>query len=337
VIVYATTQDTGGWSSLSLADTLYRLYDDVCRWEIGAFNQTAAPGNPFDVGWGDYDLITHITTGDSLYIVGLPGGAYKKLWIQRLQGTNYFLRVANLDGSQDTTYAVSKSVASGRNFMYLNLLTHEVLNLEPPTSDWDLVFTPYIAPVQGVPYPVTGVLHNHGVKAARIVLSSQANPDTLTPEAYPLDSCISRIGYDWKRFDMATNRWILADTVYYLVRDKAGNLWRVRFVGFGGSSTGKAIFEKALLSPSASLSSAWGGYTPAVYPHPIREACTLTLPPAAGQVTLLTLTGQAVWQVPFAEGQGILALRRPPTLPSGLYVLRIETSVQQWTQKVVLE
>lgn len=338
VVVFQTTKDTTGWSTLTLGDTVTRLYNDNCRWEIGALNQTAAPGNPFDVGWGNYDLTTHITTGDSLYILGLPGGIYKKLWVQKLQGTVYTVRVANLDGSEDTVYNVDKTVAAGRNFVYLNLLTRQVLNAEPLTSSWDMVFTPYLAllPPNGTPYTVTGVLQNVGMKAARIVLSSTANPDTLTPSAYPLDSCISTIGYDWKRYDMNTNSWILADTVYYLVQDKAGNLWRLRFVGFTGSSTGKVVFEKARLQQATALAKTSLAFVQ-TFPNPAREGFYVALPTReAAYAHLYTLSGQKVWEG-WLPGQEKVWIARPAGLPAGMYRLLLQTGAGSWSVSVLFE
>ncbi|MCX7605949.1 MAG: T9SS type A sorting domain-containing protein [Bacteroidia bacterium] len=338
VTVYQTSKDTNGWNTLSLSDTVARLYNNTCRWEVGALNQTASSGNPFDVGWGNYDLITHITTGDSLYIIGLPGGSFRKLWIQRLQGTTYYVRVANLDGSGDTLYEVNKTAASGRNFIYLNLLTKQVLNLEPANTAWDVVFTPYLEllPPNGTPYPVTGVLQNLGVKAARVRLSSSANPDTLTPSAYTLDSCASTIGYDWKRFDMASNSWILADTLYFLIRDKGGNLWRLRFVGFTGSSTGKAVFEKALLQTATALGERASTTQPQVYPQPAREGFFLHVPETSAEVELWTLTGQLLFHQDLLGDEAVF-LPRPNHLPSGLYLLRIRTRNGLWTRNVTFE
>lgn len=336
VIVYATSRDTSGWAVLSLNDTTVRLYNDRCKWTVGAFNQTAAPNNPFDVGWGNYNLNTHITTGDSLYIVAI-GNTYKKLWIQQLRSTKYYLRTANLDGSQDTSYAVDKSLASGRNFVYLNLLTAQVLNLEPTASGWELVFTPYLETVSGMPYPVTGVLQNLPVRTARVVLSSQANPDTLTPSAYAYDSCAATIGYDWKRFDMSTNSFVVADTVYYLVQDGQGKVWRLRFVRFEGSSTGLIVLEKALLRQATSLVGGPDSRGLAVYPVPALESFRVELPqvPFAGKLTILNVLGSPVWQQPIEAQESMIELVRPAGLPNGVYGLVLEGATGRWTGKIV--
>lgn len=338
VVVWSTTKDTSGWATLSLADTVERLYDDLCRWEIGALNYGAAPGDPFDVGWGQYDLITHITIGKALFILGLPNGSQKKLWIKKLQGPQYTVQLANLDGTQDTTFVVDKSVATGRNFVYLKLIPQvEVLSLEPATTSWDLVFTPYTAILSGnTPYPVTGVLQNVGVHAARVRLTSQANPDTLTPSAYPLDSCISTVGYDWKRFDMSSNSWVLADTLYFLVRDKAGALWRLRFVGFTGSSTGKAFLEKVRLQAPTALAHG-PGRSLKVYPQPAQEGLWVELPQAGPyELQLYALSGQEVWRERTQAGE-LLYLPRPAYLPAGLYLLQVTGRTGLWSQIVTFD
>lgn len=339
VTVYKTTRDTSGWEQLSLTDTVHPLYDDLCQWSVGAFNVTAS-SSPFDVGWGVYNLNDHITRGDSLFIVQV-GNTFKKLWIRELRGADYIIRVANIDGSQDTTYAVNKSIASGRNFVYLNLLTHEVLNLEPASQDWDLLFTQYskllpAGPNQSVRYNLTGVLLNLGVRAARVVLSSQANPDTLTLSAYPLDSCISVIGDDWKRFDTQTMQWYLADTLYFLVQDRADNLWRIRFIGFGGSATGVSVVEKVRLRSGAVALLSTSTEPLRVYPQPAREGIYVGLPVhSTAEVALYTLTGQKLFTTT-TQGETTLYLPRP-SIPAGLYVLQVRSGTNIWTQRVIFE
>lgn len=340
VTVYKTTRDTSEWAQLSVADTVHPLYDDLCRWEIGAFNTTAGP-SAFDVGWGIYNINDHITRGDSLYIIRI-GNNFKKLWIQRLQGADYFIRVANPDGSGDTTYAVSKTVATGKNFVYLNLLTHQVLDLEPAPQNWDLLFTQYskflpAGPNTQILYNLTGVLLNQRVWAARVRLSSQADPDTLTPAAYPLDSCISVIGDDWKRFDNQNMQWYIADTLYFLVRDRAGDLWRMRFIGFGGSATGAAVVEKALIQQNtASISSRTEGAL-AVYPQPAREGFYLMLPDAHPmRVELFSLTGERLLTV-HTGGEEALYIARSAGVSGGVYLLRVSSTVGSWTKRIIFE
>ncbi|MCS7298057.1 MAG: T9SS type A sorting domain-containing protein [Bacteroidia bacterium] len=340
VTVYKTTRDTSGWDELSLEDTVQALYDDLCRWEKGAFNTTAG-SSAFDVGWGIYNLADHITRGDSLYIIRI-GENFKKLWIQRLQGSNYFIRVANPDGSQDTSYAVPKTAAGGKNFVYLNLNTHQVIDLEPPPSNWDLLFTQYSKfitpsgdPNNPILYSLTGVLMNSGVRAVRVRLTAQANPDTLSPNAYVLDSCISVIGDDWKRF--SGGAWSLADTLYFLVQDRAQNLWRLRFIGFEGSATGRAMLEKALLQEGSSSIATPLGEQIAIYPQPVREGIYVVVPERIiTHIEFVTLTGQTILRGSFRGGEAIY-IPRPAGLESGIYLMRIATPTGSWSRRVIFD
>ncbi|MCX7765007.1 MAG: hypothetical protein N2253_08980 [Bacteroidia bacterium] len=340
VVVYKTTRDTTQWAQLSVADTLHPLYDDLCYWQKGAFNITAGP-SAFDVGWGIYNLQDHVVRGDSLYIIRI-GSTFKKLWIQRLQGTDYFIRIANPDNTQDTAYAVNKSLASGKNFIYLNLLTHQVLDLEPTPQNWDLLFTQYVRfisppnqPNVSVPYNLVGILMNLDVRAARVRLTSQANPDTLTVGAYPLDSCISVIGDDWKRF--VNGSWSLADTLYFLVRDKAGAMWRIRFIGFEGSATGKVYLEKAQLTPATYFPTSKNKGEVVIYPQPAREGIYLILPKVQSiRGELLTLTGRLLLSFEAGDAEQLF-LPRPEGLVEGVYLLRLSSAGYGWVQKVIFE
>ncbi|MCS6790855.1 MAG: hypothetical protein NZ580_07750 [Bacteroidia bacterium] len=341
VSIYKTTRDTSGWTQLTLNDTVHPLYDNLCRWDIGAFNTTKG-SSAFDVGWGLYSINDHITRGDSLYIIRI-GNAFKKLWIQRLQGTEYFIRVAELDGSRDTTYAVRKTLAPERNFVYLNLLTHRVFSVEPPAQEWDLVFTQYTKPLPLpdnpttlIPYNLVGVLMNNGVRATRIRLPRNGNPDTLRPTHYALDSCISLIGDDWKFFDRNTGQWTLADTLYFLIRDKRGNLWRMRFIGFEGSTTGRAVVEKTLLQRAGGTSLPTAFVQDIrVYPQPAEEGVFIEFPqPFSGKVELFTLRGEKLFSLT-VQNQEQIYIPRPSGGTRGAYWLHLHTSSGVWGKLVI--
>lgn len=332
------------WNALSLSDTLGRLYDSDTAWSIGAFNTTAT-SNSFDLGWGNYDLVTHAITGDSLHILRLPDGSYRKLWLDRLQSGIYYFKYANLDGTNEVSAQASKSLASGRGFVYYNLLSQQALNLEPVDSLWDLLFTQYLTflPPNLTPYPVVGALQNRRVSVARIPLSPDADPDTLSPSLYPYASAINTIGYDWKRYDMQNNAWLLADTVYYLVRARNNEIWRLRFVAFGDSVTPngvrirytilerKRVGEVSSLpaSPSASLALV-------AYPNPAREGTWIaTSENGPLSVQLYNNLGQIVYEAQ-ASGSGFLYIPRNG-LPAGLYRLRVQSTAGTGQASILFE
>jgi len=70
-------------------------------WENGAFNRNSL-GHP-DYGWGVYNEFTHDVVGDSIYVIKLVNGAYKKLWIvDKASSLNiYNFKYANIDGTNE--------------------------------------------------------------------------------------------------------------------------------------------------------------------------------------------------------------------------------------------
>lgn len=235
--------DTSGISSWPL------LYNSDTTWTSGAFNSTASLSNSFDLGWGTYNNVTHIITGDSCYVVKLSATIYKKLKLIDLNGGVYSFEYANLDGSGSQSQSLVKGNYSGKNFIYFDMSANAVVDREPASSSWDLSFVKYISfvPPNATPYAVTGVLSNKGVLVAQA--DNVPSPASYTNfSAHNFQTAINTIGYDWKEINMSTFAWdIKGDTVFF-VKDKPGNIWKLRFTKFSGSSTGNFIFSKEKLS-----------------------------------------------------------------------------------------
>ena len=73
--------DTTGWATLDTFG-LYmvaQMFNDPDDWENGAFNRYST-GYP-NYGWGVYNPATQIITGDSIYVMQLADGSFKKVWI----------------------------------------------------------------------------------------------------------------------------------------------------------------------------------------------------------------------------------------------------------------
>jgi len=335
------------WSALSLSDTSARLYDSDTSWSIGAFNTTAT-SDSFDLGWGNYDLVTHAINGDSLHILRLPDGSYRKLWLERLQGGTYYFKYANLDGTNEVSAQAPKSLAPRRGFVYYNLITQQALNLEPVDSLWDLVFTQYLTflPPNRTPYPVVGALQNRRVTVARIPLSQNADPDTLSPNLYPYASAINTIGYDWKRFDMSSNIWFVGDTVYYLVRARNGEIWRIRFVAFGDTVLAEGdvalrlrytvIERKRVASAAALPSQEPATLTIVAYPNPATEGVWIaTGEGSPALIRLYNSQGQVVYERQ-SGGEDFLYIPRQG-LSSGLYRVWVQNAKGIGTASILFE
>lgn len=295
--------------------------------------------NPNDVGWGVYNSVTHIITGDSLFVIKLSNGSYKKLWIINVAGGGYNFKYADLDGNNLQTKFLLKSTYSGKNFAYYSLQTNMELNREPVASaNWDLLFTQYTAFIP-TPYTVSGVLANKGVDVAQA--DDVTNPSTYNNwSAHTFGTDINIIGYDWKAY---TSSWKLTTDTVYFVKSKQGDIWKLIFTGFGGASTGNYIFSKEKVSAvgikeNEHLTLA----TTALYPNPSNQA----------QVTLLynfeKEFNSAVLSVMDLSGRVILTeslnktigmhtqLISTSQLSAGVYVVSVNVDGQLIQQKLIV-
>lgn len=334
--------DTTGWASLDTSgiNSWKMKYNSDTTWTIGAFDKGAVLSNPNDVGWGIYNSITHIITGDSLFVIKLSSGAYKKLWIKNVAGGGYNFQYADLNGSNLQTQFLAKSNYTGKNFGYFSIQTNTALNREPVASaNWDLLFTQYTAFIP-TPYTVGGVLSNKGVKVA------QAN-NVSTPTSYsnwPAHSyatAINEIGYDWKAF--STSWQLVQDTVYF-VQSKAGDIWKLRFTGFGGSGNGNYIFAKEKLS-SVGITELDGNLSAsiAVYPNPSNgENVTLIYNFeknfSKAEYTLYDLSGRLIQSENLNSNNGLFSHTiNTAGLNTGLYIVSVTIDQKTIQQKIIIK
>ena len=158
-------------------------------WSNAAFSQGG--DGMFDLGWGVYDVVTHIVTSDVMYLVQLPDQSWKKLALLSLSSGVYDVQFANLDGTDFFNVSVNKADYDGQLFAYCNLLTGSVEDLEP-TEPWDIAFFTYedeIAP--GTYYPVTGGLIHPNVAVQQVekawrILSSTVRTALIPSRLKPM-------------------------------------------------------------------------------------------------------------------------------------------------------
>ena len=243
--------DTSAWASVDTngINNWNPMYNSDNSWADGAFNMNANSSNPMDLGWGIYSTITHHVTGDSLNVIKLPNGVYKKLQILKLSSGNYDFRYANIDGTNEIVTSISKSNYAGKNFGYYSLENDLEIDREPLSSNWHLVFTKYITTLfpSGINYGVTGVLSNKNMQIAK---AENVDVSSVDHNSFTYTSTINTIGYDWKSFNMGTFSYDIQDSLCYFIKDDLDNIWKLQLTGFDGSSTGGIFFniEKLLSS-----------------------------------------------------------------------------------------
>lgn len=325
--------DTAGWATLDTAglSTWPVKYNSDTSWALGAFNQ--GQSSSFDMGWGMYNSITHYVDGDSLYVVKLADNSFRKFWIIQLANGMYTFRYATLDNSSDQLVVLDKANYTGKKFVYYSLQNNSAIDREPLGASWDLLFTQYTAFIPQ-PYTVAGVLANNGVTVAE---ARGVDVNNVFYTSYTFAMPINEIGYDWKTF---TSSWAIEDSLVYFVQAASGDVWKVIFTGFGGSSTGNYIFTKELISPAA-VSEAEATTVKALYPNPATDNATLLLSTETDATVTITVTdfaGKTVYAATPATSPGLQQHELPANeWAPGMYIVSVLADGKTQFRKLVVQ
>ena len=329
--------DTSGWTDTINYNTLLSaMHNSDTSWDIGAFdiNQT----NGFDYGWGVYNLQTHNIVGDSLFVIQTVGGNKKKLWIERKVSGEYQFKYSNLDGSNPILKNIAASNYSDKKFIYYSIDQDLVLDREPKLSEWDITFTKYITPVQGMPYSVTGVLNNYGVEIAKAdnIQSPQSYNDY---SAHSFKQKINTIGYDWKYYDFASSSYLLDQNTCFFIKDNDNNIWKIIFTKFEGTNSGNIEFNTQLIS-STNLKEIDNISTLGVYPNPAMSNQVITLvydiPSKNKKLQIFDLKGEEVYSNEITSN-GLNTLNIPSNyLAKGIYIVSININGQKLTNRLII-
>ena len=278
--------------------------------------------------------------GDSLYILKTLDGSYKKIWIIRKNSVNniYYIRSANLDGSNDKVMEFDINPHRNANFVYYSFSGTDLLDREPDTASWDILFTKYMAiQPDKTPYPVVGVLDNFKVYANKFY---PVTPDFTGWTNLPLDSAKSPIGWNWKTFNMDTFTWTLEDSTAFFVQTRNTDIYKLVFTGYGGSSSGKIIFEKMAVSPSGIPSVKPDMVVVSVYPNPVREHLTIDFGQeitGSAVVAIFDITGKQVYSSTQIIDKNSISISVPESsLCSGMHLLKIDTGKGIFTSKFLV-
>lgn len=231
--------DSSNWSSLPQG------FNSDSSWDLGAFNEDRNLSNPFDYGWGQYNMTTKDVTGSRVYVIAIsspiPGGPkiVKKFMVQKIAyDTQWVFTFANLNNSDSTTMTIGKSAFANKLFAYVNLINKTVIDREPPLNSWDLLFTRYKSMVtmfgQTLMYPVMGVLHNPAHQTAEYYA-----PDarTFTPDSsLKLSNSIAEMGWDWKIITTTPGAWPVRDSLAYVVKTGQNKYYRLYFTSYFANS-----------------------------------------------------------------------------------------------------
>lgn len=316
-------------------------HNSETNWSSGAFNQ-GLTSNPFDLGWGIYNMVTHNVTGDSCFVIKLANGDWKKIRIDGYASATdtYTWTWADIDGSDQQSNSLVRAQFAGRNFAYVSLENNTVFDREPPTNTWDLLFTRYMAfvpfPVPSM-YPVAGVLQNRGIDVQRV---NGVDPSFSDWSAGAFSANINGIGFDWKNFNQTTFQWEYATDRVHFARDRAGNIWKLVFTGYGGSATGDMTFTQELIS-ATSVQELDAANTFTLYPNPVvdgRAQVLVDMPAAAADLLVFDGSGRMVMSQRI-NGLGGMVLHTldVSALSAGLYTIRLVGEGVQASSRLVVQ
>lgn len=211
----------------------------------------APSGDPDSTAFGVWWKSDGTSKGD-VYLVSLgidESGAdlgWRKVMPIRVEALGITMRIAALDGTNDTTLFVPRDVAYGH--VGVNCVARPVIAYyEPLRGTWDMLFTRYTyffyAP-DFLAYAVTGVLLSSDARASlvdSVAFNSVVAADTIR---FPLSGKNDVIGYDWKSYNISKGVYTTDTAKVFLVRDHSGFLNKLRFLDFydAGGSKGSPLF-----------------------------------------------------------------------------------------------
>lgn len=304
------------------------IYNKDETWSKGAFNEVADATNNDDYGWGLYNPTSDVTEGSTVYVLKLRDGTFKKIQIQSLEGSVYTFKYANLDGKQESSASIDMANAPDGNFVYYSIFDNKEVRKAP--AKWDLLFKRYITPLddgQGgiLDYSVSGVFSGIGVEVAQIDGEDPYSTALPTNDKYLPN--IDAIGFDWKDIDIENVVWTVNPTRTYYVKLTSGEIWRMHFIDFEGSSTGTMVFEKFAGNVAGASNGIEALNDVSVFPNPASTDAQVTFSLDKSEdisVIITSMLGQTVYQEN-RRGQGGFNAILLPNLPlsTGHYVLTL--------------
>ena len=334
--------DSSGWATVDTTGLFgwKKMVNSTTDWEVGAFDQNQL-GHP-DYGWGKYNTATHDVIGDSLYIIKLRDGSLRKLFIRRKFSSLNMIefRYANIDGTNDKTVTVDCNPYATKNFVGYSITTDQVVDFEPVVSaDWDILFTRYMYTYpDGVQYPVVGVLSNYKTKVNRF---DHVAPDFRIFDLESMDSTRSPIGWEWKALD-ANFIFHVQDSLVHFVQDKSGNIHRLVFKEFVGSSSGRIVLEKEMISATGIGETGKVEFNAAIYPNPVSNVMTVVINPeneSSAVISMHDMSGRTVLSRKFEVQSNTLSTLQISVMdfPAGAYIVKMQVGSNSISRKVIIK
>lgn len=192
----------------------------------------------FDVTSGNLDstAISNWINYNGVYILdrgysydGTHQG-YRKIEFDLVNTDEYQIHYANLDGSNEQTHTLQRDPEY--NFTFFSFESNDVVSVEPPKENWDIVFGQYAHLFEPTfPYLVTGILSNrNNVEVAEVFDKPFDAIDFSDISEYSFSSDINIIGYDWKTFTGGS--FTTHPEKNYLLKTTEDLYYKIHFIDF---------------------------------------------------------------------------------------------------------
>ncbi len=288
-------------------------------WSGGAFNQNLS--SDFDLGWGIYNPSNHVITGDSVFLISLADGSFRKIYVNELSAGTYKFTYADVDGQNEKTVELKKGDIGAENFGFYSIVNEQFVIREPDTETWDLIFTKYVIDIpigggQFMEYPVSGVKINKHIQVAQrdgIAVSS----DDTTNLNWSMN--ISEIGSDWKSW--SGTEYVYVEDRAYFVKLSGGQMWKIYFTKFEGGPMGNYHFVREKMASGVGINKI-EAIRVTVYPNPTDNQNVTVQLEDNTQLKQVRLYNSAM-QLLSSQSEAILSTSE---LTGGMYFLSIETS-----------
>tara|TARA_B100000767_G_scaffold42038_1_gene35776 strand:- start:408 stop:1376 length:969 start_codon:yes stop_codon:yes gene_type:complete len=234
---------TNGWNIIINSSTFSQLaelidinFNDIISINNLNWNWDNPAGIHYNSAFGDYRNKHSVYILDRGYKLSGSSRGYKKIMIDSITNSAYYIKYANLDNTDIRHLEVKKD--NSYNFQYIELDNGDIINIEPKKEYWDLLFTQYthlfIDNEQNPAYLVTGVLTNYlnNIMVATDTINKFTDIELNMIEQYNFTNMQNKIGYDWKSYNFTSQSYTINSEITYIISDVDDRYFKLHFIDF---------------------------------------------------------------------------------------------------------
>ena len=333
VTLFEVSSAVSDWDEVtSIPSDAVQLRNSNVVWEEGAFVVNSS--GELNYGWGNYNPDTQIIEGSKIYIINY-GGQSKKIRINSLDNGVFNFTFSNLDGSSELTTSLNTLDYLNKKFIYYSLTNLEIVDREPDSNDWDIVFTKYETDLnaentQGeLFYIVTGALSNSNLvyQYDGFLDVNPENSSIVNNAVYT----ISSIGWDWKEFG-GGGYTIVPNRAYFILNQIENKIYKIFFESFSGGSSGNCSFFIEQTPYNSTSFSEITNNSINIYPNPSQGLFYVNTNEDQLEYTILDTNGKIILNQ--------ISLNNEPIdlriMPQGLYFINLASENAVINKKIFI-